>query len=1075
MAQANFIETKKAIDDITLAIDAQITKANELNSKVVALNTSYAKVPSEYLKTQKDIATATDNITKSEKQLQAEVNKAIALKKKEVQAILDQSKAIQALEKQKNTAIATLSKEEAAAAKAENAYERVKAKIASMLPTYNDLKTKVELGIKLTAKEEASLSLLEKRMIKYREVLNSVNKGYGNFSLEVGNYAKANSNLSNSIGQISRELPNFGQSFSIGVLSLTNNVGALIDSVKQVKAQNKELQAQGQATKSVFSQVLSSVFSWQTALFIGIGIFSAYSKEIGEWVSSLWSANSALKANERALVDAYDARMRYSGATSESTKQTQKELTEFILLINGMKDLKKSQEERLNMAKRFKDAYPGYLKNFTEEQIMAYSSGKANSELSKTMVQLTNDIKERNLALAESEEASKTFSLMNDLKQEFEFREAQNKLINKSTKDVREFIKKRAEDRIDLMNDSEDFVNKFGKVTVNDLGNYSTVEISTLKTRYNALVKEFNAERAAINQKLVNTSLLDFKEDKSQKNKKAQKEKLALTFSAIKAEAEYQKAILEREKTEENYRMNDDKAQLDARLDARKEYSRKVIELLNIEIKEENDLNLEKFTSDLEKNKVRYENDLKDAGTNSKLKLEAQKQYLENVSVLNRRYHAETEKTDIVAYTKMQSLLTEDADFYKKIEEKKIGYSQEADKIVLDGRKDYFKTLADDERKTLAIRQKSFEQFIEISKKELEVQEQIDLAKATSEEERGAIIQKYFEAYYKLSQIKSPFQVANEGLKDYLKTLTNGFADKALEAIGITSAKVFFDIEKNGKSAFQNLLDAAKPGLEKLAVSFQAVGDVVQDVYNKMAEASNQRYENEIANLEKQKNISIAFAGEDDAAKAEIERQYEIRKKDIARKEFKAKQEQAKVNIIIDTAQAVVEALPNYVLAGAVAALGLVELAIVSSQKAPEYWQGTDNHPGGWMKINDRGLGAELVTTPDGKSRIYSGKDVMVNAPKGTKVKTASETIDYLMFNNDLNSILTSNNISSPIIDINNSGISDNQVNKIVSAIENKAEFSQLISNGQLKTVIRKGNTETEIMNRRVNFKGMKV
>jgi len=395
---SEFIEvlSPSALKDLQ-ALNSEIVKTiagvKEVNSNMISI-----KTPSGSDSAMKALTAQYDAQAKNMQTLQKALLNEQKERKKTVQSILDQAKSYQSLEKQKNNSIALQAKEEAALAKSENAYEKVKAKIASMLPLYNDLRTKVELGIKLTAKEEANLSLLEKRMIKYREVLNSVNKSYGNYSLEVGNYAKANSNLSNSMNQISRELPNFGQSFSVGVLSLTNNVGALIDSVKQVKAQNLELASQGQATKSVFSQVLSSLFSWQTALFVGIGIFSAYSKEIGEWVSSLWNANSALKANERAFVDAYDARMRYAGATAESTKKTQKEFEEFVLLTKGMQDLKKSQEERINMAKRLKDAYPGYLKNFSEEQVMAYASGKANKELSKTMSQLTSDIKERNLS-----------------------------------------------------------------------------------------------------------------------------------------------------------------------------------------------------------------------------------------------------------------------------------------------------------------------------------------------------------------------------------------------------------------------------------------------------------------------------------------------------------------------------------------------------------------------------------------------------------------------------------------------------------------------------------------------------
>lgn len=281
-------------------------------------------------------------------------------------------------------------------------------------------------------KEEAQLASITSRLNLYQNALKKVDAQIGNHQREVGNYAKANSNLSNSIGQISRELPNFGQSFSVGVLSLTNNIGALIDGIKQVKAENLELQSQGKSTKSIFTQILSSVLSWQTALFIGIGIFSAYSKEISNFISDLFSANDAIKANERAIIDAYEARKRFEFASADASKTTRKEADEYVNLTNVIKDGSKSREERLNAAKRIKEQYPGYLKNFSEEQILAYQSGKANKELSKTLNQLAGDIQKRNLAMSQSNEANKTFSDIADLKKSLDIEKLLiNKLIAK--------------------------------------------------------------------------------------------------------------------------------------------------------------------------------------------------------------------------------------------------------------------------------------------------------------------------------------------------------------------------------------------------------------------------------------------------------------------------------------------------------------------------------------------------------------------------------------------------------------------------------------------------------------------
>lgn len=61
--------------------------------------------------------------------------------------------------------------------------------------------------------------------------------------------------------------------------------------------------------------------------------------------------------------------------------------------------------------------------------------------------------------------------------------------------------------------------------------------------------------------------------------------------------------------------------------------------------------------------------------------------------------------------------------------------------------------------------------------------------------------------------------------------------------------------------------------------------------------------------------------------------------------------------------------------------------------KVPQYAKGTPNggHPGGPMMVND-GRGAEAVITPSGQAFIPQGRNVVLNAPKGTHVLTAEET-----------------------------------------------------------------------------------
>jgi tape measure domain-containing protein len=324
-----------------------------------------------------------------------------------------------------------------------------------------------------------------------------------------------------------------------------------------------------------------------------------------------------------------------------------------------------------------------------------------------------------------------------------------------------------------------------------------------------------------------------------------------------------------------------------------------------------------------------------------------------------------------------------------------------------------------------------------------------------------------------INGLESPLDIANEKMKEFLDNATFETINKGLEDLGISSAKIFLDLDINGQSTFDKLLEGAKTFEEQMALTFQVVGDIYQDISNKMFEESNKRFENQKANLEKEKEIALAFAGDSDTAKAEIERQAEERRKQIARREFKAKKEQAIFNIAIDTAQAIMSTyaklgFPAGVpLALIMGALGLAQVALVNSQQIPAYKEGTENHSGGMMLVND-GSGSnykETIQTPDGKIYQPKERNVIMNAPKGTKVFTHDQ------WKNNLDNILTSNSInySQPNVVVN-SGMSDLQVDRIVSTIANKQEAILNIDKNGWNTSIRNGHTTKQILNNQVTF-----
>jgi 3-phenylpropionate/cinnamic acid dioxygenase small subunit len=94
---------------------------------------------------------------------------------------------------------------------------------------------------------------------------------------------------------------------------------------------------------------------------------------------------------------------------------------------------------------------------------------------------------------------------------------------------------------------------------------------------------------------------------------------------------------------------------------------------------------------------------------------------------------------------------------------------------------------------------------------------------------------------------------------------------------------------------------------------------------------------------------------------------------------------------------------------------------------------------------------------------------------KGDKVFNNDKTMDLLMFNDNLNSILTNNGISNPSIEVNNSGITDAQINRLVNSIENSEKVNIYNDGTNILMKRKKANQLIEIANRRINFTGKSV
>ena len=228
----------------------------------------------------------------------------------------------------------------------------------------------------------------------------------------------------------------------------------------------------------------------------------------------------------------------------------------------------------------------------------------------------------------------------------------------------------------------------------------------------------------------------------------------------------------------------------------------------------------------------------------------------------------------------------------------------------------------------------------------------------------------------------------SEEMKAYMANFTSDFINQS----GFTNTfKILNDeIDGFGKNA---------------SVTFNAIAESAQEMFNFISNASQANFDAEYARLESQKDVALKFAGDSATSKKKIEEDYEKKKKEIANRENKAKQKQAIFNIAIDTAQAVVASLirdPTGITAAIIGALGAAQIAVVAAQKIPQYFDG-GVHGGGLAMINDAGGSnyVETVVTPDGKVQQFKGRDVVADLPKGTEIFTpeqwASKELEYML------------------------------------------------------------------------------
>lgn len=149
-------------------------------------------------------------------------------------------------------------------------------------------------------------------------------------------------NVRMSMQQIARELPSLAMGPQMFFLAISNNIPMFTDALSSARQEYEALTKAGKKATPVWKQVLSLLFSWQTALAALITLSVVYGKEIGGWVKSLFgvkdAALSAAKAQEK---------------VNESFRNSSSDVAEQVTLVRSLSERWKELGDNMSDKKQF--------------------------------------------------------------------------------------------------------------------------------------------------------------------------------------------------------------------------------------------------------------------------------------------------------------------------------------------------------------------------------------------------------------------------------------------------------------------------------------------------------------------------------------------------------------------------------------------------------------------------------------------------------------------------------------------------------------------------------------------------
>lgn len=772
--------------------------------------------------------------------------------------------------------------------------------------------------------------------------LKSMDAQMGNYQRNVGNYASHWNGLGMSVQQVARELPSLAVGWNTFFLAISNNLPILADEIKKARIEYQAMQEAGQKGIPVWRQIAKSIFSWQTALVVGITLLSVYGKDIMDWIGSLFKG-------KRAVDDIVSAERMWVNALKEGRSASIKERTELDLLYKATQDASRSMQERNAAVDELQKKFPGYFENISKEDFLAGKADDAYARLTDQILKtaqaraIQEKLVERSKEQLEYEDQLNNLfyerSVLNDKMRDAERRLAKGPAaatnaardiydLGKEAADLDEKIsemqnKLRENERqtIKLENklNVEDLLNPLGKT--GDEGKKSADELDKYQED---IAKRLSETRI---------SLID---DEYEKERQTARKKYEENIASIKGNSE------EENELRRNYKqiLRDELLAIDKNyLDKKDEEERKRIE------------SLAKYEMDDKKNK--YADESIKSSRNMQRDIREQAALYEQ-GIINKK-----------EYEKRKAQITQD---YAIIETKRtMALLQEL--INVQG-------ISDEER----LRLKEA-----LAEEEIKLMEKVRDAHTKARDEENESDKKYWADIQ--SSIDNLKNVSDDAV-DGLGTLFGGITELILKMV------------KDGKLGLEDLLASAAAISEGLSTMVIGMYDRQIEKIEEQQEKNEEAGEEEKERIEDLVNSGVISTEEGEARKRAAEQRTADKNKELEKQKAEIQQKQAKwdkansiIQATIATSLAVTKALPNFVVAAIVAAMGAAQIAMIAAQPIPKYAKGTKDksHPGGLAIVGDGGK-REVILTDSG-AYITPSVPTLVDMPKHAEV--IPDIVDY--------------------------------------------------------------------------------